>query len=60
VALARVMIVRKAIARYAWNSTVALVKIVWQTTALKVAVIATPNVSASAPSAKMRWVAPIV
>jgi hypothetical protein len=62
VALARVMVVRKAIARDAWNSTVALatVKVVWKTTALKVAVIATPNVSASAPSAKMRWVAPIV
>lgn len=57
-ALAHVMVVRKAIVRDAWISPVALTNLAWQTTAVKVVVIAMTKLSTSAPSAKRRWVAP--
>jgi hypothetical protein len=52
VALAHVVVVRKAIARDAWISTFALVNLVGLSTALKGIVIAMTNVSSSAPYAK--------
>jgi hypothetical protein len=60
VALANVVVVRKAIVRDAWISAVARMKIVCRpagATALKVVVIATTNLSIVAPSAKRAWVA---
>jgi predicted membrane chloride channel (bestrophin family) len=52
VALAHVVVVRKAIARDAWISPFALVNLVGLSTALKGVVIAMTNVSSGAPSAK--------
>ena len=60
-ALSRAMVARKAIVKDAEISAVALAsrKVVREITVLKAVVIVTPNLSATAPSANRRWVAPI-